>query len=100
MTRVWLRHGRELGFGWIGDVGFAVVVDARVGAEEESADMSEDGGATGGDAVFGDEFKEIGEGEVDALRGLKILSALEEKFGMVCLCGERLSESGVVRAEG
>ena len=102
MARVWLRHGRELWrrFGWIGDIEFAVVVDGRVGPEEEAADVCEDGGAARGDAVFGDEFKEIGEGVIDALRGLETLAGFEEEFGMVCLGGQGLGELGVLRAEG
>ena len=80
-------------------MGFAVVVNARVSAKEKGADVSEDGGATGGDAIFGDEFKETGEGVINALRGLESLRAFEEEFGMVCLGGERLGELGVVRAE-
>ena len=80
-------------------MGFAVVVNARVSAKEKAADVSEDGGAAGGDAVFGDEFKETGESVIDALRGLERLGAFEEEFGMVGLGGERLSEFGVMRAE-
>ncbi len=62
--------------------------------------MCEDGGATRGDAVFGDEFKEIGEGVIDALRGLETLTGFEEEFGMVCLGGHRLGEFRVMRTEG
>jgi len=61
--------------------------------------MSEDGGAAGGDAVFGDELKETRESVIDALRGLKSLGALEEEFGMIGLGGEGLGEFGVMRAE-
>ena len=102
MVRVWLRHGRELcfWFGWIDDVEFAVVIDRGVSAEEEAADVGEDGGAARGDAVFGDEFKEIGEGVIDALRGLETLTGFEEELGMVCLGGEGLGELGVMRTEG
>jgi len=102
LARVWLRHGRELWlrFGWIDDVEFAVVIDRGVGAEEQAADVCEDGGATRRDAVFGDEFKEIGEGVIDALRGLETLAGLEEEFGMVCLGREGLGELGVMRTEG
>ena len=102
MARVWLRHGRELWLrlGWIDDVEFAVVVDASVSAEEEAADVCEDGSSARGDAVFGDEFKEIGEGVIDALRGLETLAGFEEEFGMVCLGGQGLGEFGVMRTEG
>src|SRR5256885_16906574 len=62
--------------------------------------MGEDGGAARGDAVFRDEFKEIGEGVVDALRGLETLTGFEEEFGVVCLGGEGLGELGVMRTEG
>ena len=62
--------------------------------------MCEDGGATRGDAVFGDEFKEIGEGVIDALRGLETLTGFEEEFGVVSLGGEGLGELGVLRADG
>ena len=102
MARVWLRHGRELWLrlGWIDDVEFAVVIDAGVSAEEQAADVGEDGGAARGDAVFGDEFKEIGEGVIDALRGLETLTGFEEEFGVVSLGGEGLGELGVMRTEG
>lgn len=102
MRRVRIRNGRKglFRFGGIGDVEFAVVVDASVSAEEKAADMREDGGATRGDAVFGDEFKEAGESVIDALRGLKSLGALEEELGMVRIGGEGLGEFGVVQAEG
>lgn len=97
----WLWHGRELcfGFGWVGDIRCTVVVDADVSSEEETADAGEDSGATGGDAIFGDELKEIGEDEIDALRGLKTLREPEEKFGTVRLGGQRLSKAGVMRTE-
>ena len=102
MARVRLRHGRELWlrFGWIDDVEFAVVIDRGVSAEEEAADVCEDGGATRGDAVFGDEFKEIGEGVIDALRGLETLTGFEEEFGVVSFGGQGLGELGVMRTEG
>ena len=102
MAQVWLRDGRELcfWFGWIGDVEFAVVVDASVSAEEEAADVCEDGSSARGDAVFGDEFKEIGEGVIDALRSLETLTGFEEELGVVCLGGEGLGELGVMRTQG
>lgn len=72
-------------FGGIGDAGYAVGIDGGVSAKEEAADVSEDGGTARGDAIFGDKLKEIGEGEVDALRGLEVLRGFEEEFGVVFL---------------
>jgi len=98
LTRVWLRHGRELGcrFGLDQRSWLVVVVDAGMGAEETAADRGEDGAAARGDAVFGDETSES---MIDTLRGLESLGAFEKEFGMVCLGGEGLSEPGVMRAE-
>lgn len=76
---------------------FAVVIDCGMSAEKKAADMGEDGGATRGDAVLGDEFKEIGEGEIYALRGLEVLRGFEKEEGVIFLGG--LCELGVLRAK-
>jgi hypothetical protein len=61
--------------GWIrpveddaGDRGVALgfVLDDRKSAELEAGDVGEDGGAAGGDAVFGKENVQAGEGAIDA----------------------------------
>jgi hypothetical protein len=51
-----------------------VVLDGGEGAEEQAADVGEDGGAARGDAAFGEEIVEDAEGVVDALRPLEIES--------------------------
>jgi hypothetical protein len=73
-----------------------VVVDGGKCAEKETADVSEDGGATGRDASFGKEFVENAQGVVDALGALKVegvpgeLDSEVEFDGILC---------GMVRAE-
>ena len=51
-----------------------VVLDGGEGAEEQAADVGENGGAAWGDAAFGEEIVEDAEGVVDALRPLEIVS--------------------------
>jgi hypothetical protein len=57
-----------------------VVVDSRESAEEEAADVGEDGSATGGDASLREEGVEGAEGIVDALGVLEARSLLGERF--------------------
>lgn len=91
---------RRSGFGWRGlrrsglsDNGFwdggifvavfPIVIDGGEGAEEKAVDVSEDGSAASGDAVGGQEAVDVGEGEVDALTGLKILRPGKEILGEI-----------------
>jgi hypothetical protein len=67
----------------IGVAGLVVVVNGRESAEEEAVDVGEDSGTASGDAVGSQEAIDIGEGEVDALSGLKILGSGEEIVGQV-----------------
>jgi len=76
--------------------GGVVVVDGGEGAEEEAVDESEDSGAARGDAVGGKEAVDIGEGEVDALGGLKILGPDKKIVGEVA--GFLLFQNGAVMA--
>jgi len=70
--------GREL------DPCGVVGVDLREGAEEQTANVRKNGGATSGDAVLGQELIEVVEGMVDALRGLEglvVMAEMEEMIG-------------------
>lgn len=63
--------------------GLVVVVNGRESAEEEAVDVGEDGGTASGDAVGSQEAIDVGEGEVDALSGLKILGSGEQFVGKI-----------------
>jgi len=84
------------GVGYAGG-GVGIGVDGREGAEEETGDVGEDGGAAGGDLVAGKKAIEGGEGLVDALSVLKMTGALEEDVGEVV--GAVALELGVAIAE-
>jgi len=58
-------------FGGVGDTGSIVGGDGGRGAEEQAADVRQNGGAAGGDAVLCQELVEVHEGIVDALGGLE-----------------------------
>ena len=91
---------RRSGFGWrglrrgrlnddgFGDGGifvpvFPIVIDGREGAQEKAVDVSKNGSAASGDAIGGQEAVDVGEGEVDALTGLKILALLQQFGGEI-----------------
>ena len=65
----------RFGFVIVVCVMLVVVLDGGKGAEEQAADVGENGGAARGDAAFGEEIVEDAEGVVDALRPLEIVSA-------------------------
>jgi hypothetical protein len=75
---VWDGDGYGLGFGGVDYSGGPVGVDLREGAEKEAADVGEDGGTAGRDAVLGQEFIKVLEGMVDALGGLEALEVADE----------------------
>jgi hypothetical protein len=80
--------------------GFVVVeliLDGGKGAEEQAGDVGESSGAAGGDVSAGEETKEMGEGMVDALRGLEVFGVLGEQVGEVVGVGG--GRFGVARAE-
>jgi hypothetical protein len=60
----WARHFPIDGYGRVGLGGFALDLGESDGesAEKEIADVREDGGAAGGNPVFGKELVEGGEG--------------------------------------
>jgi len=60
-----------------------VVVNGGKGAEKEAVDIGEDRGAAGGDPIGGEKAIDVGEGEVDALGGLKILGSGKEIVGEI-----------------
>ena len=68
----------RFGFVIVVCVMLVVVLDGGEGAEEQAADVGENGGAARGDAAFGEEIVEDGEGVVDALRPLEIVSVAGE----------------------
>ena len=63
-------------------------MDDGDGAEKEIGDVSEDGGATSGDEIGGEEFVELGDGVVDTHGGGEFVGvvgeALEEVRGRFC----------------
>jgi hypothetical protein len=71
-----------------------VVVDRGQGAEEEAADVGEDGGAAGRDASFGEEIVESAEGVIDALRILEFGGLTGEGLANI-----QRSRGGVVRTK-
>jgi hypothetical protein len=76
--------GGIFGIGWGSfDAVVAVGVDEGMSAEEETADIGEDGGTTSGDAVGGEEPVEVTKGVVDALGGLETFPAGEELAGEI-----------------
>ena len=66
-----------------GFVAGELIVDGGEGAEEQAGDVGESGGATGGDLAADEEAKEMGQGMVDALGGLKVFGVLGEQVGEV-----------------
>jgi hypothetical protein len=75
--------GRDVDLEVGGFVAGELLVDGGEGAEEQAGDVGESGGAAGGDLAASEETKEMGEGMVDALGGLKVFGALGEKVGEV-----------------
>src|SRR6202030_4126137 len=65
-----------LGAGHVKDDGCVAIFlgHGREGAEDEAIDVSDDGGATRGDAAFGEEIVEIAEGFIESFGGLKVLA--------------------------
>jgi hypothetical protein len=74
----WDGDGHGLGFGGTDDSGGVVSVDLGQCAEEQAADVGEDGGAARGDAVLGQEFVEVLQGMVDALGSLEAFEIADE----------------------
>ena len=66
-----------------GFVAIELVLDAGQSAEKQAGDVGESSGAAGGDVAAGEETKEMGEGMVDALGGLKVFGVLGEQVGEV-----------------
>jgi hypothetical protein len=73
-----------------------VVVNRGQGAKEEAVDISQNGSAARGYAIGGKKAIDIGEGEVDALCGLKILGPDQKIVGEVA--GLLLFQNGAVMA--
>ena len=61
------------GFGGIDDARRAIGVNLRESAEDQAADVSEDGSAASRDAVLGSEPLELAQRMVNALGGLERL---------------------------
>ena len=62
----------------IGDGFFVFAGDFGEGAGKLLKDVGQDGGALGGDTVFGQEAEEVGEDEVDVGGGFDVLEFAEE----------------------
>jgi hypothetical protein len=79
-VRILVRFGGggSFGLGWVDDIGFLIGVDLRQGAEQEAADVGENGSAAGRDAVLGEKLIQVGEREVDALGGLESLPIADQ----------------------
>ena len=76
-----------------------IVVDSREGAQEQTADVGEGGGAASGDAIAGDQIVELVEREVDGLRALETIGALHEREEKVAVFVDGLFLGEVVGAE-
>jgi hypothetical protein len=72
------RDGDGYGFSGVEDSGGAVGINLGERTEEQTADVSENGGTARGDAVLGEELEEVHEGMVDALGGLEGLEIAAE----------------------
>jgi hypothetical protein len=86
-----------IGLGIVIGVVLVVVIDGGEGAEEQAADVSEDGGAAGRDASFGEEIIESAEGVVHALGPLEIEGVAGKRLAEVncsVLCGVVRAKSG------
>jgi hypothetical protein len=91
------RFGISIGFLIVIAVILVVVIDGGEGAEEQAANVGEDGGAAGRDASFGEELVESAEGVVDALESLEIEGLASQGFAEVncsVLCGVMGAKSG------
>jgi hypothetical protein len=64
-------------------VGIELVLDGGEGAEEQAADVGEDGGVAGCNAILSEEVVEFGEGLVDAFGGLEAAGFAREGGGEV-----------------
>lgn len=94
-----LHFGIAIEFVIVVGVMLVVVVDGGECAEEQAADVGEDGGTSRGDAAFSEEDVESAEGVVDALGPLKIVSVPSERLtevrrGSRCACGVAGAQAG------
>ena len=88
--RIGTHHAREIEAGRIGVVlGTEFGLPGGQGAEEKLADVRENGGAAGSDAIFSYESQEPGEEGVDLFAGFKAAET----------AGERGDVGGVLRAK-
>jgi hypothetical protein len=85
--RCWICRGFGYGllFRFLIVIGvvLVVVIDGGEGAEEQAADVGEDGSAAGRDASFSEKIVESAEGVVDALGPLEIEGVAGECFAEV-----------------
>src|SRR6266849_4263497 len=84
VVAIWARH-IENDLAWLVVQGVEFVFDGGDGAEEEIADVGEDGGAACGDAILGKKAEEIGEDLVEVGSGLQFGELAEEGDGEVGL---------------
>jgi len=74
-------------------------MDDGDGAKKEISDVSEDGGATSGDEVGGEEFVEFGDGVVDAHGGGELVGVVGEDFAKIVGLPRSKLGAGVFFAE-
>jgi hypothetical protein len=92
------RHVAEIDARWFFDLEKRFAVDGAVGVEELIRDVSEDRGATGGDATLDDQDQEAGKKLIDVDGGFKLRNLRQEVGGQVegvaGLGGEKGADSG------
>ncbi len=93
-------HDDDRAGGIRGRLGVELVPDGGEGAEELVGDVSEDGGAAGGDAILGQEEKETGEEFVDVLGRGEFGQVLGKGLGDSSGFGGLLLLAAVVGAVG
>ena len=69
------------------------------GAEDEAIDVGDDGGATRGDAAFGEQIVEIAERFVECFGGLKVFAFAHERGEQGEVILGLLLGAGVIEAE-
>jgi len=84
VVAIWARH-IENDLAWLVVQGVEFVFDGGDGAEEEIADVGEDGGAACGDAILREEAEKIGEHLVEVGSGLEFGELADEGGGEVGL---------------
>jgi hypothetical protein len=90
-----------VGTGHVTDDGCVAIFlgHGREGAEDEAIDVGDDGGATRGDAAFGEQIVEIAERFVDGFSGLKVFALAHKRGEQGEIVLGLLLGAGVIEAE-